>query len=452
MKIGERLGVGNFLEHGHGKIQKAANESRIFASAYTWLEFRAGKSALKKGHWFRAVEHFCKASRRSKLSTRSRELAREQLRRFFSDSPPANQGAVLADFLQTREAATLREKFVHRPFPKNVFMGGTAIPLKGFDPRTGEKGVVLLTYNYTYQAFHSLFRTEDLRDCYSIILEPSFTRAEDPAYALYKGWSVVIQDRVPFVREGLKWLGCPFEAVSLNAGEWVDPDTFYPIPAEEKIYDLVYVASYGRYKRHEFLFETVSKIKNRLRVAIVGFPYERSRNYIEREMKRYGVADRCEIFEQVSFEELNRILNRSRINLMISSGLETANRAMYEAMYANVPTIVNQDCEGIDLTYINEYTGVQVSDSGLADAIVDALGYLDRFSPRAWAMENCHFARSTRILNNKLKEMAAKRGEPWTSDIATKVNRPDPVYRFEADAVRLQPTLDHLAKFIRATL
>src|ERR1700681_4547860 len=133
-------------------------------------------------------------------------------------------------------------------------------------------------------------------------------------------------------------------------------------------------------------------------------------------MRRSGVADRCDIFEQLSPEEVNGLLNRSKFNLMISS-FESANRAMYEAMFAGVPSIVNRDCEGIDFSYINKYTGFEVSDAELADAIVDALDRPNKFSPRAWALKNCNFARSTRMLNEKLKEISLARGEPGTADL-----------------------------------
>jgi hypothetical protein len=92
---------------------------------------------------------------------------------------------------------------------------------------------------------------------------------------------------------------------------------------------------------------------------------------------------------------------------------------------------------------------VLVGNHELPEAILDVLSRLDEFSPRAWAMEHTGYARSTRILNDKLKELSLARGEPWTTDIAAKVNRPDLCYKFDQDAERFRPTLDHLAQFLR---
>jgi glycosyltransferase involved in cell wall biosynthesis len=433
-------------EELHHWARSSIKRTPFLQHLYASTELVLGELALKRQQFFRAADHFCKASRRVGIDARTRQRAQAEFKQFFQ---PNGIRGTLGDFLQTPFAASLRARFLARPFPENIIFGGNLIPLKAYDPRTGERGVLLLAYNYIFQAFHALFRTEELRKFYRIVLEPSYTYVEDPGYTLFRGWDVVVEDRIPFVRSGLQWLGNIFETVNLNAGDWVDPDTFYPLPNQGKIYDLIYVASYARYKRHEVLFRTLAKIRRPMRVAIVGFPFERRREDIEAEMRRYGVTDGCEIFERISFEELNRLLGSSRINLMISSHLESANRALYEAMYANVPSIVNRDCEGIDLSYVNEHTGVQASDGTLAEAILDMLDRPNQFAPRAWALEHTNYLRSTQIINAKLKELSQAEGEPWRTDIAAKVNRPDPVYKNKEDAERLQPVLHHLAQFLR---
>ena len=435
--------IGEQLRHqARNSIKRLPFLQHVYASA----ELALGELALKRQQFFRAADHFCKASRRVAIDAHTRERARSQFKQFFQ---PNGIRGTLGDFLQTPFAASLRARFLARPFPENIVFGGNLIPLKAYDPGTGERGVLLLAYNYIFQAFHALFRTEELRKFYRIVLEPSYTYIEDPGYTLFRGWDLVVEDRIPFVRSGVRWLGGIFETVNLNAGDWVDPDTFYPLPNQSKVYDLIYVASYARYKRHEVLFRTLAKIHRPLRVALVGFPFERGRKDIEAEMRKYGVTDRCEIFERISFEELNRLFNSSRINLMISSHLESANRALYEAMYANVPSIANRDCEGIDLSYVNEHTGVQAPDDALAEAILDMLDRPNRFSPRAWAVKHTNYLKSTQILNAKLKELGEAEGELWTTDIVAKVNRPDPVYKNKEDAARLQPVLHHLAQFLR---
>jgi glycosyltransferase involved in cell wall biosynthesis len=342
----------------------------------------------------------------------------------------------------------LRSRFFGQSFPLNVTLRGNLLPLKVYDPQTGEKGVLILTYSYLFRAFHSLFQTEKMRQFYWVILEPSGHQLEDPGFTLYGGWSVVLQARNPVITRDLQVLGPLFETVPLNAGDWVDFDTFRPLPGLRKVYDLIMIADWSRNKQHDWLFRTLARMERPLRVALVGTTWERRRDAIEAEIRKYGVGDQIEIFQGIPAAEVNRVLNLSRVNLMLSR-FELANRALHEAMFANVPTIAYRSCEGLDLTFVNEQTGVLVGDDELAEAILDVLGRTDQFSPRAWAMEHTGYARSTRILNDRLKECSLARGEPWTKDIATKVNRPSLCYKFEQDAERLRSTLDHLAQFLR---
>lgn len=448
MSVALKLGFSSLKERFATALERWLSRRAILRRAYSWLEFRRAQSAFEKRRYFSAVDHLCKSSRRSQIDSASRAKARAQLQLCFKDLSYFPQPDLLEEFRASEEAAKLREKFIHRPFPKNVVMGGTALPLKAWDPRTGEKGVLLLTYNYTYRALHALFRTEELRNFYSVVLEPSFYRFEDPVFALYRDWNVVVESRIRFFSETLTTLRSSFGTVDLNAGEWVDPDTFRPLSEIAKTYDLIYVASYSRCKRHEVLFKALSSIKRPLRVALVGARDDRTQEFIELEMRRFGVAEQCDIFGKLPAGEINLLINRSRLNLMISS-FESANRVIYEAMFAGVPSIVNKNCAGADLSYINEFTGIQASDAELPDAIVHALDHPNGFTPRAWGMEHCSYARSTRLLNEKLKEAALARGEPWTIDIAPKVNRPDPTYKLESDAERLKFVPEHMAQFLR---
>jgi hypothetical protein len=423
-------------------------QSPLVQRIYGWLEFALGWLALRRGHPFSAIDHFCKASRRVKADTLSRQRARVHLKAFFQSlQKPESSDEILADFLRTRNARALRSRFLRQPFPLNVTLRGTLLPLKAYEPQTGEKGVLVLTYNYLFRAFHSIYSTEQLKRFYSVVLEPSGHRIEDPGFTLYGGWNVVLEARNPVIGRDLHILGPFFATVPLNSGDWVDYDTFRPLPGMPKVYDLIMIADWSRNKRHDWLFRTLAKMGRPLKVALVGTTWERKRDAIEAQIREYGIGDRVEIFQRIPATEVNRLLNLSRINLMLSR-FELANRALHEAMFADVPTIAYRDCEGLDLAFVNEQTGVLVGDDELADAILDVLNRANQFSPRAWAMEHTGYARSTRILNEKLKELSLARGEPWTTDIAAKVNRPDLCYKFDQDAERLRPTLDHLAQFL----
>jgi len=414
---------------------------------YAWTELSLGRIEIRRRRHFRAVDHFCRASRRVGIDTGSRRKARVHLKSFLNGN--GNDFAeVQQDFLRTRYAAALRARFLPQAFPLNITFRWNLLPLKAYNPHTGEKGVLILTFNYLFQAFHAIFRTRELSRLYWMILEPSFYRFEDPGYALFQGWDVLLQAGNPVIRAGLQEVGSFFHPISLTSSDWTDSDFFRPLDDQPKIYDLVYVANWSENKQHELLFHALAKIRRPLRVALVGFPWERSREEIENLVNKHGLTNRCEIFEKVSPEEVNRLLNQSRVNLLLSR-FEAGNKALYEAMFAGLPSVVYRHCQGLDPSCINEQTGFLADEEELGDAILTALGQLDRFSPRAWALEHTGYLRSTRLVNNTLRELSTVQHEPWETDIAAKVNRPNFAYKNPEDQARLESSLHHLLQFVR---
>lgn len=237
------------------------------------------------------------------------------------------------------------------------------------------------------------------------------------------------------------------EAVPLTSADWVDPATFKPLSGVEKRYDAIMVGNWSRGKRHELLFRTLAGLQRRLRVALLGFPWERERSAIEREMARHGVSDQCEIFERVPAAEVNRLLNASRVNLLLSRS-EGGNKSLYEAMFAGVASIVSSECQGLATGAINEQTGMLAADEDLGAAILSMLDSSQSFRPRDWAMQHTGHLNSTATLNAKLKELETAGGGRWTTDIVAKVNRPNLEYARPEDGQRMAPELASLAEFL----
>ena len=430
-------------------LKRVVKRSSLLQRAYSWGELSLGRVQLSAGHPFSAIDHFCKASRRVGVDTGSRRKARMHLRSFFSPNQDGHLAAqAREDFLRTPYAAALRSRFLPQAFPSNITFRGNLLPLKAYNPNTGEKGVLILTYNYLFQAFHAIFRSTELSRFYWMVLEPSYYRFEDPGYSLFREWQVLLQAGNPVTIEAFQALGSPFHFIALTSSDWTDSDFFCPLPDQKKIYDLIYVANWAKYKQHELLFDALTKIRRPLRVALVGFRWERTRQQIESLIKKHGLDGRFEIFENVSPSEVNRLLNQSRVNLLLSR-LEAGNRALYEAMFANLPSIAYRHCEGLNCASINDQTGILADETDLSDAIVSALDRLDTFSPRAWALENTGYHRSTRIMNERLREISLGQREPWETDIVAKVNRPEFKYKNPQDASRFTPVLDHLRQFVR---
>ena len=85
----------------------------------------------------------------------------------------------------------------------------------------------------------------------------------------------------------------------------------------------------------------------RIRVALVGVTWERTRKEFEEEIRSYGVEDDCTIFQGISPIQVNEVLNRSKVKILLTK-IEGANRALSEAMSANVPVLVYKHIMGPD--------------------------------------------------------------------------------------------------------
>ena len=74
-----------------------------------------------------------------------------------------------------------------------------------------------------------------------------------------------------------------------------------------------------------------------------------------------------------------------------------------------------------------------------------------RFAPREWALAHIGYQRATAKLNDFIKSFAIAKGEPWTTDIVPKMNRPNLRYARDADREELSPHYGHLAGYLRGT-
>ena len=415
---------------------------------YGWLKLAIGQLEVKRHRDFHALECFCNVSARVAQDFSCRRRARSYLQQYFVTKNADKDETLRRDFLSSRHARSLRRRYTQEPFPRNLTFHEGMLPLKPFCPDTGEPGVLLMKYNFLFRTFYATYEMERLRENYWIVLEPSYHRFEDAGFALFRGGTTFIEARNPVLSRGLRTWGGEFHPVMLNSGDWVDPDVFRPLRDGEKKYDLILVGNWSRNKRHELLFATLAKRAARWRVALVGFPWERTRRDIERQMRRFGVASQCDVFEKLSAEEVNRLLNASRINLMLSEK-ELANKALYEAMFAGVPCLASAGCMGLDRDVINPQTGMLAEDDELGDAIEYMLAHLHHYKPREWATAKTGCWRATRTLNEVLRQVSSKMGVAWSHDIAVKVNRPNLDYKDPQDHVRFRPTLEHLATLLR---
>ena len=265
------------------------------------------------------------------------------------------------------------------------------------------------------------------------------------------GHSVVVQC---FTAEDLAFVesvGPPFVPVALGPADWVSADIFKETAPQAKVYDLVMVANWGAHKRHAELFRTLSRIGDRkVRVLLVGFPWA-GRTALDIRRQARVVAGRqieIEIVEQISQVELARYLSQCKAFVFLSRK-EGDNKALVEAMFADVPAIVYDRSIGGAVSRVNPATGILSSDEDLAENICFMLDHYRDFSPRAWALEHTGSPIATRIVDDALRRAATECGGRYTRGIVEKVNSPNLAYREPGLRAAFQADYEFITSCVR---
>lgn len=351
---------------------------------------------------------------------------------------PLRENRILREFVAGDTAKQLRERHASFSLDHRVRLRlprddddperqGDLIILKAPTPDTGEKGVLLVKYSESIERFAALFAIEDLARSYALVLEPSSWGYADLRFLLYIGSDARVLVQAPmeadrrFVTESQSNL-YPLE---LGAGDWVNPATFGPSPGLDRKWDVAMVASWSRIKRHDVLFEALRSLRrdgHRLAAVLIGYPMDLDLGSIERLAESYGVREQCTFFEAIPHERVGEVLASSKVSVLLSRQ-EGANKALYESLFADTPILVPRDHLGVNLDQVREI-GALFSESDLKEHLLRFAREGPSMSPRSWALANTGAVRSTETLNDVLRDLAREAEEPWTRDIAAKMNAP----------------------------
>ena len=314
-----------------------------------------------------------------------------------------------------------------------------------------EKGVVLISFEYQWAR---LLRSEHLAEFaanFELVLAPTWS----PPYGMmnaifpsvYPGPRIFTlisgdEDKVIFPRLSEKYVVVP-----LLASNWVNPSLYErrePEPVAKDI-DIVMLANYSAYKRHFALFAALKEAPSRLTTCLVGRVWGGvTKEHMWEMAKLYGVADRLEIVEDASNEEVRNLLARARVSLILSRQ-EGSCIAVAESLFADTPVGLLEDARVGSKAFINERTGALLKHRALGQQLADFVASASEFSPRAWALESeISCFGSTRILNDYLHREQTRQGLPWTADIAVHQWSPDPRLTRAEDRERLRPTVEYL--------
>ena len=336
------------------------------------------------------------------------------------------------------------------PDPQRL-IGSRILVVKGFRP--GERGVLVVDYSYVFPLLAGLFDLPAIAARYQIVLEPSWAGSCTPDILLYSRLAdpVVIETIEPRDRAFLDTLGTNLHAVPIAANWWVD-HRLVPPPDGQRDIDVIMVAAWAGIKRHWRFFRTLAELRrrgHRLKTALVGYRYDLTRADVEALAQHFGIRDQVETYERISQEDVSALLARSKVHVLWSRR-ECANRAIIEAMLADVPVIVREGLTfGFRYPYINEHTGRFVQERALGEAILDMIEHRSRYAPREWILQNMTCEKATGILEDRLRALATASGAPWTEGLVVKTStldtqrywNPSDRARFEADYRFLASTL-----------
>ena len=315
-----------------------------------------------------------------------------------------------------------------------------------------EKGVLLLTFTHCFEYFLKDIDTNKLLRDFRIVLEPSWSGYCVPSiieWINYPQHKIVVQATEVEDFDFLINLNRNLIPVNFGASDWVDDRLFYPLHDVEKVYDAIYVAVYGAYKRHHVLFRSVKKIKEmNPRIAIVGVPWMGTKEEILWLIEHYDIKAHVDIFESLSPDELNIVLNKSKLNLLLSLQ-EGSNRSIFEGLFSNVPGVVLKNNKGMQKSYINSSTGLLIDESELSNVLLHFRESWRDYNPRDWALRNISPLITTEKLNDVIKKIAINDNEPWTCDIVPKVNAPEVKYYFDEHNNKFTKTIDLFDRYAK---
>jgi len=376
---------------------------------------------------------------------------------------PLSMNPLLADHVHSAAARRLRAEFasygpehhVRMRYPRDddPQRQGDLVVLKKHDALTGEKGVLLITYTEALYRFAALFDLPALAARYTLVLEPSWWGYQDAVFLLFLGADLdaLVQSPSWPDFDFLTRLGSNLAPIRLGAGDWVDPAVFRPSAGPDRTYDVVMVSSWSPVKRHAELFAALRSVERTLarplRVALVGYPAEWTREDVERLAGRHGVLASCTFFESIPQPAVASVVADSRAYVLLSRR-EGANRALYEALFCDTPVVVYRRHRGVNLDHVTDRVGVLFERGRLAEALVAVLDDRRRFQPRQWALANTGYASSTRRLDTALRELARARRSPWTRSIVAKRNVPEARYVDPAVTAAFAGEYERLATFL----
>ena len=304
-------------------------------------------------------------------------------------------------------------------------------PFVDEDGSVKDKGVYLVKFTTTFPDIFYHFDLERLQKYFHVVLEPSWAGYCLPEILSWSSLSepIVVEASEPDDRVLLESFETNLVPVSFGSSDWVDPKVFRPLEGVIKEYDVIYVANFNSIKRqYVFLKALRNLMRNRirLRAALVCGKWGECRGEIVDLIEEFGLSERVRLFEDLSQDDLNVLLNKSKVNVLLSLK-EGSNRSLFEGFFAGTPGLVLANNVGVNKEYFNSQTGACIYERDLEETLVFFSENWHSFSPREWAIENISPTKTTEKLELIIREFDPRFRSHGSMNgrISVKVNAPE---------------------------
>jgi glycosyltransferase involved in cell wall biosynthesis len=322
----------------------------------------------------------------------------------------------------------------------------TSLVLKAPGP-DGERGVLYCSFEYNWLRLAAHPGALRLLADYVLVGASSWSPPDYAAMASIAGVApdpvfIGISNRADVKSYAV--LAPRVRAAPIMASDWINPDWYAPRPAGERDLDILMVANFSRFKRHDLLFDALSRMRRDLRVALIGIPAPgRSEAVLRAEARAAGVLQDLEFVTNAPIETVTEYQCRAKTSVILSRR-EGSCVAVAESLFAGCPVAMPRHAHVGSKAYINPATGVLVGESRLDRALSAFVEASPSYRPREWALAHitCHDA--SRTLNALLRRFAESQRRPWRRDIAPMCWRYVPSYVDPADEARLAPEVERL--------
>lgn len=323
--------------------------------------------------------------------------------------------------------------------------------LPGTSGASPRKGVLLIKFTSAAAAAAASVDVGRLCERFHVVLEPSWAGYCSPEILAWcnSGAPVIVQCSARIDRELLQRLGTNLLPVEFGASDWVDHRIFRPLNLDRSL-DSVYVANLSRNKRLHAYLAAVSQIvatDSDYRGAVVCGDWGGRRETLNALVEHYGVREHVASYFQLSQAELNEILNRAKVNVLMSLK-EGSNKSLFESMFAGTPVIALTENVSINQDYINEQTGRLATHRSFVRELAAFRQDWGRFQPRKWAMTHISPQATTRKLTSFIQELDGGCDHRQSDGLLVKVNAPEATYWDAAEAGNVPEISELLRPFM----